>query len=110
PISLSFSSQAYPPHHLPLLPPRRSSDLGRGGHLPRQVRPPSGRADADPEAAPRHRQRRRHRLKRRPRTSSGREVGSPKRGFSGPDRKSTRLNSSHVKISYAVFCLKKKKI
>src|SRR5690606_41568649 len=32
-------------------------------------------------------------------------------GSSGtpPDRKSTRLNSSHVKISYAVFCLKKKK-
>src|SRR3989442_5365543 len=28
--------------------------------------------------------------------------------FSG-DRKSTRLNSSHVRISYAVFCLKKKK-
>src|SRR5690349_23338523 len=30
----------------------------------------------------------------------------------GPDsdRKSTRLNSSHVEISYAVFCLKKKKI
>src|SRR5690606_40838798 len=27
-----------------------------------------------------------------------------------PDRKSTRLNSSHVKISYAVFCLKKKKL
>src|SRR5204863_9053874 len=27
----------------------------------------------------------------------------------GPDRKSTRLNSSHVEISYAVFCLKKKK-
>src|SRR5207302_6217083 len=26
------------------------------------------------------------------------------------DRKSTRLNSSHVKISYAVFCLKKKKM
>src|SRR5438874_9144561 len=26
----------------------------------------------------------------------------------GPDRKSTRLNSSHVEISYAVFCLKKK--
>src|SRR5690606_41712196 len=39
-------------------------------------------------------------------------------GFSGlgdaldsrEDRKSTRLNSSHVKISYAVFCLKKKTI
>src|SRR5690606_41553155 len=28
--------------------------------------------------------------------------------FSRGDRKSTRLNSSHVKISYAVFCLKKK--
>src|SRR5690554_7785442 len=27
----------------------------------------------------------------------------------GGDRKSTRLNSSHVRISYAVFCLKKKK-
>src|SRR2546422_1555063 len=29
--------------------------------------------------------------------------------FSGRDRKSTRLNSSHGYISYAVFCLKKKK-
>src|SRR5256885_7120478 len=29
--------------------------------------------------------------------------------FSGADRKSTRLNSSHLVISYAVFCLKKKK-
>src|SRR5256885_12376351 len=29
---------------------------------------------------------------------------------SGLDRKSTRLNSSHLVISYAVFCLKKKKI
>src|SRR3712207_7856002 len=28
---------------------------------------------------------------------------------SHPDRKSTRLNSSHANISYAVFCLKKKK-
>src|SRR5436309_14920091 len=28
----------------------------------------------------------------------------------GADRKSTRLNSSHVKISYAVFCLKKKSL
>src|SRR3712207_7354527 len=30
------------------------------------------------------------------------------RGNSGGDRKSTRLNSSHSNISYAVFCLKKK--
>src|SRR5690554_7017228 len=33
--------------------------------------------------------------------------GSPERRSDG-DRKSTRLNSSHVRISYAVFCLKKK--
>src|SRR5688500_19728421 len=33
--------------------------------------------------------------------------GSPQR--TTPDRKSTRLNSSHLVISYAVFCLKKKK-
>src|SRR5439155_10295833 len=31
-------------------------------------------------------------------------------GQAHEDRKSTRLNSSHVAISYAVFCLKKKKI
>src|SRR5690349_22452594 len=36
----------------------------------------------------------------------GQPVGEPQRGFE--DRKSTRLNSSHVEISYAVFCLKKK--
>src|SRR5438034_6305847 len=30
-------------------------------------------------------------------------------GAAAPDRKSTRLNSSHTVISYAVFCLKKKK-
>src|SRR5438876_3656841 len=31
-------------------------------------------------------------------------------GWRGGDRKSTRLNSSHPSISYAVFCLKKKKL
>src|SRR2546430_4212729 len=31
-------------------------------------------------------------------------------GRMAPDRKSTRLNSSHSQISYAVFCLKKKRI
>src|SRR5437773_5018152 len=34
----------------------------------------------------------------------------PNAGDSREDRKSTRLNSSHITISYAVFCLKKKKI
>src|SRR3712207_7419050 len=41
-------------------------------------------------------------------------LGLPSRPCRGPpvptDRKSTRLNSSHANISYAVFCLKKKKI
>src|SRR6266511_5042346 len=46
-------------------------------------------------------------LRRWPRPLPGR--GSPSPGNRGRDRKSTRLNSSHVKISYAVFCLKKNK-
>src|SRR5690606_41942471 len=36
-------------------------------------------------------------------------VGGEDRVAARENRKSTRLNSSHVKISYAVFCLKKKK-
>src|SRR5699024_2434192 len=39
--------------------------------------------------------------------STGQNSGSIGLGFAIPDRKSTRLNSSHVSISYAVFCLKK---
>src|SRR3712207_8488388 len=35
--------------------------------------------------------------------------GEPEVRVLGRDRKSTRLNSSHANISYAVFCLKKKK-
>src|SRR2546430_17483833 len=45
---------------------------------------------------------------RRPPASNGRIVSSTVRGWKR-DRKSTRLNSSHSQISYAVFCLKKKK-
>src|SRR5438874_9015432 len=41
-----------------------------------------------------------------PRDQSNYPLGG---GGGGRDRKSTRLNSSHVEISYAVFCLKKKK-
>src|SRR5438874_9658233 len=40
-------------------------------------------------------------------TDAGAQVRSD--AFIDLDRKSTRLNSSHVEISYAVFCLKKKK-
>src|SRR5437899_8909820 len=54
---------------------------------------------------------------RLPRTGVPRLVGGgeernehePRAEGSGQDRKSTRLNSSHLGISYAVFCLKKKK-
>src|SRR2546426_6959279 len=37
------------------------------------------------------------------------EPGQSNTSLATPDRKSTRLNSSHLVISYAVFCLKKKK-
>src|SRR5947208_13356130 len=40
---------------------------------------------------------------------SGRRLGLRRLLFDREDRKSTRLNSSHQIISYAVFCLKKKK-
>src|SRR2546421_6844733 len=48
-----------------------------------------------------------------PRVARGAAVGRISRAgrarVAAPDRKSTRLNSSHDQISYAVFCLKKKK-
>src|SRR5260221_10783192 len=71
---------------------------------------------------PRHRRRRLHRLdlraadRQRARGAGARQAHlcrpprEPARGHrSRRDRKSTRLNSSHTVISYAVFCLKKKK-
>src|SRR6266700_7263255 len=42
-------------------------------------------------------------------TGHAADRGCLRRPLPPGDRKSTRLNSSHVKISYAVFCLKKKK-
>src|SRR3712207_7197873 len=42
-------------------------------------------------------------------TPAGRSRGCSTGRNLGRDRKSTRLNSSHANISYAVFCLKKKK-
>src|SRR3712207_8505417 len=45
----------------------------------------------------------------RPRRGQVRVVRVLRRRPLRPDRKSTRLNSSHANISYAVFCLKKKK-
>src|SRR5699024_11354770 len=49
------------------------------------------------------------RIKRRDGTPDSRALFPAGSRHSRKDRKSTRLNSSHVSISYAVFCLKKKK-
>src|SRR3712207_8472268 len=46
----------------------------------------------------------------RARREASRPVGRRPRPAFAADRKSTRLNSSHANISYAVFCLKKKNI
>src|SRR2546427_2079200 len=43
------------------------------------------------------------------RRGTGSQRTDPSNTWTQPDRKSTRLNSSHSQISYAVFCLKKKK-
>src|SRR5690606_41061916 len=83
-------------------PTRRSSDLCvgmRAGSAPRAPRQGGGCPLGTPEADSRQR---RHAIAACP---SARRAGI---AFPAADRKSTRLNSSHVKISYAVFCLKKK--
>src|SRR3712207_8010865 len=71
------------------------------------------RSRADRRAPPRAARRRlpavhRARLRARRRRGRGAPHGGGRCARSG-DRKSTRLNSSHANISYAVFCLKKKK-
>src|SRR3712207_8416495 len=52
-----------------------------------------------------------HRLPpdRRPQLGPGHPDRAEQAQLPRPDRKSTRLNSSHANISYAAFCLKKKK-
>src|SRR5256885_6519154 len=61
-----------------------------------------------PRRGVRHREPARRRLPPRvPRVADREGARRPRPG--GGDRKSTRLNSSHLVISYAVFCLKKKK-
>src|SRR5688572_32034899 len=71
----------------------RSPQLAQGGR-PRAAQ--SARRERDPH----DRRSAQHRRDDRP---------LRRRGLRGGDRKSTRLNSSHSQISYAVFCLKKKK-
>src|SRR5207248_11257066 len=99
---------SYSIHHrdLPSFPTRRSSDLGPaddiGNGLDEQDAKPIGRlatAVAEPE---------RQKEEERRIGDEGGAEGPPERRLAMLDRKSTRLNSSHRTISYAVFCLKKK--
>src|SRR5207248_5935922 len=97
---LPFSFHSCAPHLvLHSFPTRRSSDLGSGcavGH----------RSTADEEYA--------HHRSGGPGLDGETKLQSSAarfiRSHCALDRKSTRLNSSHRTISYAVFCLKKKKI
>src|SRR5205807_7311396 len=105
------------PHFLFLLrPPPPISTLFPYTTLFRSPRPAHG---ADPQRVRRLPGRRRRAHRRRHRggrlrgaraaLDSTRAARGPGRGRDGAtDRKSTRLNSSHLVISYAVFCLKKK--
>src|SRR5690606_41962783 len=93
----------------PSFPTRRSSDLSAAVRLPsagagRRRRVGRHGASVAGDLQP-------HRVvgnRRRPPEHHRRLLAGPlgrDRGRAAPDRKSTRLNSSHVKISYAVFCL-----
>src|SRR5205085_12537401 len=81
-----FFDGSLPHRHLHSFPTRRSSDL-----VDPRTLPSSRRAATSPRPT-----------ERSPRCD-------PTRVRCTRDRKSTRLNSSHSQISYAVFCLKKKK-
>src|SRR5688572_32525990 len=70
-----------------------------GGRARRRAAHPEGRAGRGREAT----------AGPRPPRGRARGVRRPRPADVRPDRKSTRLNSSHSQISYAVFCLKKKK-
>src|SRR5947199_6825135 len=93
-----FLNSASAPPHPPSFPTRRSSDLKR--HSPsvdtqNRVRCSCGRYTISTSAP----------------LSRTSDTGALEKMVYRPqeDRKSTRLNSSHLGISYAVFCLKKKK-
>src|SRR3712207_8826962 len=93
-------------------PPRSTlfpyTTLFRSARQDQGVRGPALRQPGLAEADAGRRLPRRHRL---PRSRRHRPAAAQRRRRLGPaqDRKSTRLNSSHANISYAVFCLKKKK-
>src|SRR5204863_9992722 len=105
-----FFSRTGSHRNLPSFPTRRSSDL-LDHH---EVRPDRAGPAVTHRAQALERTTRQHdyhHARRRPgataRTARAASRSAP-RGSQATDRKSTRLNSSHVEISYAVFCLKKK--
>src|SRR5207249_7533057 len=104
-LTTTSSSLLYRHGHLPDLrsfPTRRSSDLGTRRSAHPGVRPSP--REVPPEATMGRRLCGSRPVPDRETRCSGFRAGPEKRR----DRKSTRLNSSHVSISYAVFCLKKK--
>src|SRR5690625_7819520 len=91
------------PHDLLSFPTRRSSDLGLVDHVPYSAAVAicpclSSRRIDD------------HHIDDDRFIRFGRHLLPLVQATGRRDRKSTRLNSSHVAISYAVFCLKKKKL
>src|SRR5690606_40076962 len=99
--TLFFYAYRDPPD-LHSFPTRRSSDLllGRERGGPRRQALLQRLLQLHPGQAPSH-------LRDAARLARAGRAGARGRPADA-DRKSTRLNSSHVKISYAVFCLKKK--
>src|SRR5690606_41534456 len=100
-----FCSAHRPPHYPHSFPTRRSSDLWNDHHgqlvLPGETHGFVQRYDFVGFAVEEQR------VVRQCDVAEG-EALRRRAGQDDGDRKSTRLNSSHVKISYAVFCLKKK--
>src|SRR5207302_11064248 len=102
------------PFRLPLFSlttpaPPHTSTLSLHDALPISRGAPAG--DHPPRHQAAERAGRAHRRRAAAPGGDGLRPGAPARRWArqAEDRKSTRLNSSHVKISYAVFCLKKKK-
>src|SRR5207245_10148115 len=106
PFSLSYAAQ----RHVPSFPTRRSSDLFGGAVFNEEKNALDARQVANdfPEG-PRNNRKFPGPVGYLVRPAEpGGFVRLPFGGHSEADRKSTRLNSSHGSISYAVFCLKKK--
>src|SRR5207302_9946550 len=107
---LSSSVRCVDLGHVHSFPTRRSSDLARARQPASALHPRKGRHSVQVRRwALRHLQMQDRKRPREYRRDQGQgEEPLIRSRFRRGDRKSTRLNSSHVKTSYAVFCLKKK--